>query len=227
MRLTIGAHELLEKSNQAWMPKGLCAGVQGTVRAAEREQSAKDAERAKRIRIQHHITTMSTLVGMINAVTERGVQSVDVEVDPKAYTPTGHKDAARSLKWRESMRAERGALDKRGCWEIVRIPFASHIAIDDFGSLILVSGRLCCDTFGECHLLCYYFRSTLTSFQFRYFLDCEGYCASAPTLVRSIACIIFLLTRIMSSLDFQKYALFMCLLGFVSWVRVLAILYKL
>ena len=87
------------------------------------ETNARNLDSDKRIRKQRHITTMSTLGGMINAVIEQGVQSVDVEVDPEAYTPTGYKDAARSPMWRESMRAERGALDKRGCWEIVRKPF--------------------------------------------------------------------------------------------------------
>ena len=150
VRLTIGSHELLERSNPPWMlkgfcvgmrglyelldgnnpprmPEGLCVGVQvepdglprgsnppwmlkralrggaGTVRAAGWEQSATDTEMTlrggiasesknirfdglaktnarnlkteadKRIRIQRHMTTMSTLGGMINAVIERGM----------------------------------------------------------------------------------------------------------------------------------------------------------
>ena len=76
----------------------------------------------KRICIQRYLTTMSRLGGMINAVIKPGMQSVEVELDPEAYTPVRYKDAARSRKWRESMRAERGALNKLGCWDIVRIP---------------------------------------------------------------------------------------------------------
>ena len=76
----------------------------------------------KRIRIQRHKATMSTLGDMINAAIELRVQSVDVESDPELVTPVGYKDTVRSRKWRESMRAERGALDKRRCYEIVRIP---------------------------------------------------------------------------------------------------------
>ena len=55
------------------------------------------------MRIQRHLTTMSTLGGMINAAIDLGVQSVDEELDPEAYTPVGYKDAARSHKLRESM----------------------------------------------------------------------------------------------------------------------------
>ena len=58
---------------------------------------------------------------MINAAIELGVQSVYVEIGSKAYTPVGYEDAARSRKWRESMQAERRALDKQRCWDIVRI----------------------------------------------------------------------------------------------------------
>ena len=76
----------------------------------------------KRICKQRYLTTMSLLGGMINAAIEPGVQSVDVELDSEAYTPLGYKDAARSRKWRESMRTERGALDKRECWDVARIP---------------------------------------------------------------------------------------------------------
>ena len=63
------------------------------------------------------------LGGMNNAVFELHVQSVNVESDPEAYTPVGFKDAAKSPKRRESMRAERGILNKQKCWEIVRILF--------------------------------------------------------------------------------------------------------
>ena len=49
-------------------------------------------------RIQCHITTMSTLGGMINAVIEWVLQSIVMEIDPEVYTPTGDKDAARSPK---------------------------------------------------------------------------------------------------------------------------------
>ena len=65
---------------------------------------------------------MSTSGGMINVAIKLRVQGVKVVLDPEAYTPVECKDAARSRKWRELMRAERGALDKRGCWDIVRIP---------------------------------------------------------------------------------------------------------
>ena len=44
VRLTIGAHELLERSNPPWMLKELCVGAAGTVQADGREQFAMDAE---------------------------------------------------------------------------------------------------------------------------------------------------------------------------------------
>ena len=127
-------------------------GRGGTARAVDWEQSAADSRIVLRVgttrelrdnavaeigetktehlgintdnhtRIQRNLTTMSTLGGIINAAIELGVQSVDVQLDPQAYTPVGFKDVARSRKWRELMRAERGALDKRGCWDIARIP---------------------------------------------------------------------------------------------------------
>ena len=43
----------------------------------------------KRIRIQRHLTTISTLGSMINAAVELGVQSVNEELDSEAYTPVG------------------------------------------------------------------------------------------------------------------------------------------
>ena len=127
-------------------------GVAGTGRTAEEQQSAVDSRRVlsevtmiqvrgdtaaevvetnaghlkkntdKRIRMQRHLTTMSTLGGMLNAAIELGVQSVDVELDPEAYMPVDIRALARSRKQSKSMRAERGALDNQGCCETVKIP---------------------------------------------------------------------------------------------------------
>ena len=42
-------------------------------------------------------------------------------------TPVEYVDACRSPKRGESMLAEKVALDKRGCWELVKIPTGVHL----------------------------------------------------------------------------------------------------
>ena len=67
---------------------------------------------------------------MINAARAMGRRSVCVESDPEAYTPVVIKTLQDPAKWRESMRADRGALHKRGgCWKIVKIPLAVTLAM--------------------------------------------------------------------------------------------------
>ena len=74
----------------------------------------------KRVRIPRKLNNMSVLGGGgdVNLIMEGGVACIATGVsDPEEYTPVGFEDAVRSKKWRESMAAERAALEKRGCWE--------------------------------------------------------------------------------------------------------------
>ena len=120
------------------MVQELCTEV--SERVARWEQTATDATRAmdggtagkpRNKKFDGRVETNAGILGpgsnkrirgIINAVSELGVQSVDLVLYPDAYTLTGYKDAARSPEWRESTIGEREALDKRERWEIVRIP---------------------------------------------------------------------------------------------------------
>ena len=97
------------------------------MRDDERSSAPMDRGINKRAVKQTQFIKASSL-GNLYQVMEDGIASLVGSTDTsEEYTPVGYADACRSPKWCESMSAERAALDKRGCWELVKIPPGVHL----------------------------------------------------------------------------------------------------